>query len=319
MPMNKNTIQKILSDPEFDPSDIFGAALSEYLESHPSSLGSDVKMLKHLVMDPSICTNIVRVINVNNLINDGHANLIGKLARTISHAEGSQLVLAAKELLEKMSLVSEGNIETVYEILKEHTEILMHPNDANVLKRLKPEYACTLIGLASATDHWGLSDWNFALQWDEGIKILTKTIAEGKLDYMVLNSDASPNIFQTVSRRIKTLGMCDLTHDLTVAIGKKWDYTHICFKCGQGAGMVSGGKHKCIKRMPELKSLSGYTLHRNRCDPKNEYLSPWEILYGHSRIFTYKCERCGYEASSTSGLSLHEKFCTYPPPLKEQK
>jgi len=312
MSMNKSTIQKILADPEFDPSDIFGAALSEFLESHPSALGSDVKMLKHLVMDPSICTNIVRVISINNLINDGYANLVGKLTKTISHAEGREQSNAAKELLEKMFMVSDGNLETIFEILKEHTEILIHPNDAQILKRLKPEYACTLIGLASATNFWGLADWIFALQWDEGIKILTKTINDGKLDYAVLNSDASPNIFQTISNRIRTLGMCDLTHDLTVAIGKKWDYTHICFKCGQGAGMVSGGKHRGTKRMPELKSLSGYTLHRNRCDPKNEYLSPWEILYGHSRVFTYKCKRCDYEASSTSGLTLHEKFCTHP-------
>jgi hypothetical protein len=58
-----------------------------------------------------------------------------------------------------------------------------------------------------------------------------------------------------------------------------------------------------------IKSLSGYTLHRNGCDHEGEFLSPHEIFTGDPKVLSFECAHCGETFTTLSGCTLHEKKC----------
>ena len=63
--MKNTTLQKILSDPNFDPSAIFEEALVAFIERNPQRMAEDKFIYKYLIEDIDLVRIMAKTINPN--------------------------------------------------------------------------------------------------------------------------------------------------------------------------------------------------------------------------------------------------------------
>ncbi len=302
--MQKKTLHKILQDPLFDPAIFLEQAIVEYIKKHPVEVAKDKVALRHLVGDPSTAANVFQLVDINDL------DLVRSYLQAIPGIPYGQSD-AVSALTERLHKLREENVAEMLEIIKESIGKVSGLDTPKSLYHITPimgendldEMMTIMLKNASLT-LWKPNDWKVAIKTEDGQKALIKTIPKISIN------DA--DMFQLLSLLGTTLKGTKLANKLLELIRTKWK-TYICFNCGKGKG-----PWKPISYRPErgkndfIKSISGYTLHRKKCDPENKFLSPHEIIEGRSMKLRWECDRgCGATFTTLSGKTLHGKTCIF--------
>jgi len=294
--VNKSTVHKILSDPNFDPSMVFEQALVEFIEQHPATVAKDEVCLKHLVKDPEVCHNIVSIIPMNN------SKLLGDFLLSIKRMNWGSPGVSAK-ILTRLDEVEPENVCEILETIKKSFAAArltrMHPEFIDKLTQAQIDEFVKEAAATASIKNWKNNDWEIAFKSEEGIQAFLSALVEDRLTLkrgmFGLVATCAKAVAGNAERRAAILQYLDDNYE-----------GYVCFKCGRGSGVDSNGKRKDNDK---IKSLSGYTLHRSSCDPSNEFLSPHEIFSGSPKVLSFKCGWCGETFTTSSGRTLHEKKC----------
>lgn len=297
--MKKRTLQKILADPAFNPEKFLEQAIVEFVERYPQEVAKDTVALNHLVEDPDIAVKIVEAVDVNNP---------GQMARYLESLSGNY----SKEdvcctLLGRLGEMEPGNAEAIFAVLKrfapKYNSISRPSKFANLSDFVDQDRLFELMEEAlvnEGTQDWEVRDWEVAIKTPAGVEAFIKALEGGTIK-LKTDGDFFPLISRLAKRERQT------THGLALldACRARWT-AYVCFSCGRGSGVDRNGNAADTN---VIKSISGYTLHRNGCDKANEDPSPWKTINGVERELSFDCDRCGQTFTTASGLTLHRKKC----------
>lgn len=286
--MQDSTFNKIIGDPNFDPHVILEEALVEFIKNHPTEVAKDRVALKWLVRDSSIIHDIVTVIDINDV------EMIPVVFDTIEKISWEHSRIRTKaELIKKLRDTKPDRVTDLLEIIKDKapsTRLGDYPE--KFIEQLAADQIDSLVvsAVQAGSEGWRTEDWKIAIKTTTGFEAFMEALKQRKVSF-------SSDTFQLVSQCARTATQGEYK---AILLGLFADLnSYVCFACGRG----TGGETDLIK------SLSGYTLHRQKCDPDDAYLSPDEIINGKPKTLSFPCGRCGEVFSTASGLSLHRKAC----------
>jgi hypothetical protein len=298
--MNDRTLRKILGDPQFNPDDILGPALSDFINLHPEEIAKDKVAIKYLAEDPEVVHLVMDVIDWQDF------NMVEKILGAIAQMRWQKADVVNKAFT-KMTHANHENLPKVFSTIKKHVASLsLLPNSLGELPKIfSPEQISELIDEMSANPAtWGPKDWAVAVRSKECIEAFLARLAANTVN-LVMGCDEDFQTISVAAEHIKRLNLGDYSVKLINFCKNKWK-SYVCFKCGKGCGKNFHGK---LIESHLIKSISGYTLHRKKCAPNGEFKSPWEIFFGMPRELQFNCDRCGQPFTTTSGLTLHSKSC----------
>lgn len=296
--MRDSTFQRIIGDPDFDPHGIIEDALVEFIRNHPQKVAQDRVALKWLVKDPTIIESIVKVVDLNDL------EMLEPFLESVEKHDGYQQTPVKNHIIAHLTKVKPENIDAVFTMVVKAWNPRPKMIPTEFLNHLRPEQINEMT--QAMLDNKGEMNWD-AEDWKEAIRTAfgTQTFVDAFVSSKVTISEP---IFPIISQIARSVAGTPDADRLLHAVDRKWD-TYVCFACGYGANL---SPHHYRRRAPApklIKSLSGYTLHRQKCDPKNEFLSPHEIITGKPKQLEFSCDRCGETFTTLSGLTLHRKVC----------
>jgi hypothetical protein len=288
--LQESTFRKIVGDPDFDPYGIVEEALVEFIKRHPEKVATDRVALKYLVQDPSIIDTIAQVIDINDLETIPVAL---DTAKRIQWDHSRQRT--RNRILNKLKGAKPENVDALLQIVKDKApETRLGSFPSEFIDMLTDEQGDELVVnavQAGSTDGWHSSDWKIAIRRPAGLDAFIEAIKKGVVAHQTDNLQLVSKVAVAVKgQRDKERVLLGMFSDLN---------SYTCFCCGKG----TTGQDNDI-----IKSLSGYTLHREKCDPGNEFPSPDEIITGKPKTLEFPCE-CGEVFTTSSGLSLHRKAC----------
>lgn len=295
--MKKETLQRILGDPDFDPYSVVEQALVEFIEQHPDEVAKDAVCLKHLVKDPECISEVSGIISMND------AQLLGDLLASIKRSDSWDAARTLDTVLGRLKEVETANVATIFEAIKEAAPATrltkMHPNFLDMLQQEQVDEFVKEAVEADAAERWEPEDWKIAFRSDEGTKAYFKALVDGKIKFQT-------STFALISHCATVVQNDPEAKEALLTILDDRYKTYVCFKCGRGSKVDTYG-HDAPNNV--IKSLSGYTLHRNQCDPEKQFLSPHEIFTGDPKVLSFPCGNCGETFTTLSGCTLHEKTC----------
>jgi hypothetical protein len=295
--MKKETLQKILGDPQFDPYTVLEQALVDFIQSNPEEVAKDEVCLKHLVKDSECISEVSGIIDMND------AKLLGDLLASIRRSTSWNASSTLDKVLNRLKEVDAANVSATFEAIKEAapaTQLTkMHPDFLDALQQEQvDEFVKEAVG-TDAAERWEADDWKIAFRSDEGTKAYFAALVDGKVRFQ-------RDTFSLISHCATVVkGDPEAEQALLTILDDKFA-GYVCFKCGRGSKLDSYG-HEAPNNV--IKSLSGYTLHRNQCDGEGEFLSPHEIFTGDPKVLSFPCGNCGETFTTLSGCTLHEKSC----------
>ena len=303
--MDKKTLHKILQDPDFNPAIFLEQAIVDFVSRNPEKVAEDAVALRHLIGDTNVAPRVFKLVEINDL------HLVKTYLKAIRAMQGYyDQGSALRQLTSKLHRLHKENVAEMVKMLKENVGKIAGLNEPSSLVKIadimnKDDLEEMIVmTLKSAGTDWKVDDWDVATKIDVGI---TKFIM--KMKEMSINEEEMFNFMSRLAHRVKGTEFAPLLLD---KIKEKWS-TYICFKCGKGKGPWRAASWRPPKGKNDfIKSISGYTLHRKTCDPKDEFPSPHEIITGRPMELEWECERgCGATFTTSSGKTLHEKKCRY--------
>lgn len=309
--MNEKTAQKIMADPRFDPTTFFDKALEVFVKTKPRTLaGLSGVALEYLIADSTEVCSMVR----NGLVDVSNEIHVDNFMKALAGVTWYQR--EAMETFTKLMLNSDSDY--AFNAWLENIKVfdfMQHPKWYrqwhNILKNqnaIKP--------VMEKLDEYVSQNWEV-----ESIELLLESGTEGRsliakwLPHAEIHpwsarywkrENVTRNEFQIISMACQIeKDNPEFLQEMIEACNAKWE-AHVCFNCGGGCGFNTKSEKS---RNNIIKSVSGYTLHRKKCDPDNLYPSPWEIATGEPRKLEFKCWKCGLVCSTQSGLTLHYKKC----------
>jgi len=297
--MKDSTFQRIVGDPGFDPHGIIEDALVEFIKRHPSKVARDRVALKWLVKDPTIIQDIVGVVSINDL------EMLEPFLESVEKHDGYQQGSVKNHIIGCLINVEPKNVDAVFTMVVKAWNPRPKVIPEAFINLLRPEQVDEMTQTMldnKAEMQWDEVDWNVATRTPFGIKTFVDAFVSSKVE---ISNGIFPVISQVTRAVVGTPDAGRLLH----AVDRKWN-TYVCFACGYGANLDHGRYRRRGNQTPKLiKSLSGYTLHRQKCDPKDGFLSPHEIITGKPKQLDFSCDRCGETFNTKSGLTLHRKAC----------
>jgi hypothetical protein len=301
--MKKETLHKILSDPNFDPSSILEEAIVSFVSKNPERLAEDEVVYKYLIRDPSLASQMQKTVDINNIEN------LKVFLHTASKADHWVANSVKASFINKLDNVVDENIDAIFElVVTRKIDVTSNPSGMRSFgRKLSDDQLDRLLRVAKTADRvrtWNAEAWDAFLTTSFGIDTFIECLKKGNI---IPRPYDGSNFFRKMSEIIKAEGSSPRSMEILNWCKSEYD-SHICFKCGRGCELDASGNHR---ESNVIKSLSGYTLHRQKCDPENEYPSPWEILFNEVRTFEYPCKFCGEVFTTTSGRTLHENKCRH--------
>jgi len=295
--MKKETLQRILGDPDFDPYSVVEQALVEFIERYPEKVAEDEVCLKHLVKDPECISEVAGMVNVND------AQLLGDLLASIKRSDSWDAARTLDTVLDRLREVETANVATIFEAIREAAPATrltkMHSNFLDMLQQEQVDEFVKEAVEADAAERWESDDWKIAFRSDEGTKAYFQALVDGKVKFKT-------DTFALISHCATVVkGDAEAEQALLTILDDRYK-TYVCFKCGRGSKVDHYG-HDAPNNV--LKSLSGYSLHRKQCDPEGVFLSPHEIFTGDPKVLSFECASCSETFTTLSGCTLHEKTC----------
>ena len=329
--MQEDTAQKILSDPDFNPAGIWADALMAYLKINPIKVASDAVAMKYLIQDPAVAPHLINLIDIND------TDRVRTCLKAVSKCDANHLIWgAARDFWEQQYRVKLDNQQTIEDIIVENigvfseVEVLSenrHRISDNIIKALansefKPHvdrnhkawafltrYVSGALVFVDAAKYQERAWWMHAERkkmafYKEQRKFYKYQKSKEEWEKMRKATPVSP--FQNFSTAAATLKHSTSRAEVIGVVKNLWPNHYLCFKCGKGSGTNRSGH---IDEKKQLKSKSGYSIHRKKCDPDNEFPSPHEIFFGEERDLEFACKMCGATFTTASGKTLHEKRC----------
>ena len=179
--MQKQTLQRILSDPDFDPSTIFESALIGFIEDNPSKVAQDKVCLRHLVKDREIVGSIVGVVDMND------TQLIADFLNSIHRSDSWDANKTLKKLLKRLKEVETANVAAIFETIKEHAPASrltkMHLEFVDKLDQGQIDEFVQAAVKVDGIESWNTEDWQIAFRSTEGTHAFLDALVKGKLSY----------------------------------------------------------------------------------------------------------------------------------------
>jgi hypothetical protein len=331
MGMQEDTAQKILSDPDFNPGGIWADALMEYMKDHPTKVADDAVAMKYLVQDPTVAPFLCRLIDINNI------EQVNTCIKAISKCKSRHLIdPASRDFLEVLEEKTHDR-QAIEDIIINNIIVfssvkVLSDHDTHISDRIVE----ALIGSEYRPTTESHKAWGFLTKYPSGAfkfieRAKTKNGAwwmhaerskmelyrqerkhgrrRNKDEWEMMKKAIPANAFQNFSTAVKTIeskaNACRAAEIISIT-KTLWPNHYVCFRCGKGSGWDRYGRPN-EKR--QLKSKSGYSIHRKKCDPNNKFPSPHEIFLGEERDLEFACRMCGETFTSASGKTLHEKRC----------
>jgi hypothetical protein len=310
--MKDGTVRQILADPEFDPSFLLEPALLNYMSKNPSSVASDKVAMKWLAKDETVIRGIASLVNPNNtsVLADAVAS-IGRMDTSWAKSDAAHNLCIS---IEKCA-VNGGfdDIARVAEIVC-YSSVTSKVEDLPIFVSLiAPQYREAMLEKAIESGYsigFEVKSWNTLMDWQSTkmVKMFAKAFEECKVKITDEVLRYMSGVFKTRPKIYSDEGAIAVCQ----AIKNRWPSSFVCFRCGQGSEFVDSSRDRRRRRSAvprRITSPSGFTLHKKKCDPNNEYPSPWESHFMVRRDLEFQCQYCGRECTSPSGLTLHEKKC----------
>jgi hypothetical protein len=311
MELEPTTIERILSDPDFDPreNDLIGQALVAFMKANHKKVAQNEVAVKWLLKDKNVAHEFVSEVDITN------PHVVRQFLRTMKRSSfaHSALPLLFQRLKKAMT-------DEVFEEVLDSVDNLYHLHwfEYKPGQRERMVTAFKVKGVFPTER----KDWWEAFRTPEGLEWFINLIPNAAHSSSEFLSWANEEFLNLVSQAAKALqgrkGLMPqeaydaLATTMLKAIERRWPESYVCFCCGKGNGVDKKGRSL---ESNKLKSLTGYSLHRlgtdkkEGCDPGRDFQSPHEILLGHPRKFVYTCDQCGEPFTTKSGRTLHKKTC----------
>ena len=244
--MLRDTAVAILSDPEFDPSEILNEALISYMETHLDQICQMKGTTKHLVKDETITELIADHIDVND------RSLLSKYIAAIKPRGGLILnnnPMILLKLLHKIDMTDAQ--EELCRIVINNATIRNLPSMKTFSSTMKHAIFMAMCNCSKPISIRPSICWLDVIDVSyENISLWIKTLNLWKKD--------SPE--GVILRNL----VCIRDAELLNRCAQKWPALNI-------AGLFP--KHTCLKCMRIFGSASGLKLHKRKCDPDNTFLA----------------------------------------------
>jgi len=292
--MKERTLHKIMGDPEFNPGIFIEEAIIEFVKQHPLKVAEDKVALRHLIADSDIAPSLHAVIDIND------PDMIESWLATMKQGQSWNKNEVCAKFIGRLSQVEAANSEAIFKVLNRYTsdfECLTRPSTMMSLANIfgPANLASMIVELAvikKATRGWVKEDWDAVFAQAIDHMVFIEALEEDRVIMRYSNGTSqNENNFRTISEVAKAVKGTAAQERLIKICKKSW-HEYVCFKCGRD----------------QIKSISGYTLHRKKCDSQNVYPCPWETFYGIPRELSFRCD-CGADFTTSSGLTLHKKAC----------
>jgi len=283
--MDALTIRHILGDPDFDPGIIFEDALKDFVKKNPAEVAKRDKVaLKWLVKDPEVVAAVAEYIDVR-----GDVEMVPDTIMSLQKIRylGSRERYVAG-FMKRFTLAPVESINALVEGILRYPSIPFSWYPVDLLDRMSRDQVSSIISATvneGNTACWKAEDWRPIVDNETGMNHFIDALEK---EAVFLDDTGILHIISQCAKKTK-----DPRHIKVLNDFKAGDNFYRCFACG---------------RAP-IKSISGYTLHRKRCDPRNRYPSPHEIFHGEPKELSFECSTCGETFSTQSGCTLHEKNC----------
>jgi hypothetical protein len=305
--MQDSTFNKILSDPNFDPHGIIEDALVEYIKNHPEEVAKDRVALRWLVLDSTILGEIVNVIDINDI------EMITPFVNTINKpsSDGWSKENTIKTLIKKLDRLKPENVDQILKIIAGACGSF-NPSQlpTTFVNSMSVEQINWFVDNAvrkGAEVVWTAADWDIVTRTKMGTTAFVNCFSAGR---MPLTKES----FQIISKCAKAIqvnaGCLDNEEKRMMIrrVDQDWQ-SYVCYKCSCGTNVGRFSRRGTNPDTNVIKSISGYTLHRQKCDPQNLFPSPHEVFFGKPKTLSFECHGCGEVFTTTSGLTLHRKSC----------